>query len=70
LAAPLLKEIATLLNDWAPATSRIESVIFDGFCAFAGGEPQYSTHQIGHTTLEMIVQCYRRWMRKPERVGR
>jgi hypothetical protein len=27
-------------------------------------------HQMGHTTLEMIIRHYARWMRKLERVGR
>jgi len=32
--------------------------------------PQYVAHQMGHTTLEMIIRHYGRWMRKPEWVGR
>jgi integrase len=35
-----------------------------------GENPQYVAHQMGHTTLEMIIRHYARWMRKPERVGR
>ena len=35
-----------------------------------GENPQYVAHQMGHTTLEMIIRHYGRWMRKPERVGR
>ena len=35
-----------------------------------GENPQYIAHQMGHTTLEMIIRHYGRWMRKPERVGR
>jgi integrase len=35
-----------------------------------GENPQYVAHQMGHSTLEMIIRHYGRWMRKPERVGR
>jgi hypothetical protein len=31
---------------------------------------EYVAHQMGHTTLEMIIRHYARWMRKLERVGR
>jgi hypothetical protein len=32
-----------------------------------GENPQYVAHQMGHTTLEMIIRHYGRWMRKQER---
>jgi len=35
-----------------------------------GENPQYVAHQMGHTSLEMIIRHYARWMRKPERIGR
>ena len=35
-----------------------------------GENPQYVAHQMGHTTLEMIIRHYGRWMRKPETIGR
>jgi len=31
--------------------------------------PQYVSHQMGHTNLEMVIRHYARWQRKPERVG-
>jgi len=34
-----------------------------------GENPQYVAHQMGHTTLEMIIRHYARWTRRPERVG-
>jgi integrase len=35
-----------------------------------GENPQYVAHQMGYSTLEMIIRHYGRWMRKPERVRR
>ena len=34
-----------------------------------GENPQYVSHQMGHTNLEMVIRHYARWQRKPERVG-
>ena len=34
-----------------------------------GENPQYVSHQMGHTNLEMIIRHYARWSRRPERVG-
>ena len=36
----------------------------------AGANPQYVAHQMGHSTLAMVIRHYARWTRKPARHGR